>query len=250
LDGILDKGELNVNTVKDILQNISGGRVLDVATGAGGFIQTLVAGLKDYDEIIGIDLSDKGESAFMKAFKDDPRIHFRLMDAEKPEFAEACFDTVCISNSLHHFKNPRLVLDNMNGILRPGGTMIVSEMVQDGQTETQMTHVLLHHWWAAVDRLNGIVHNNTYHRQELIDLVAGLGFEVIRIKDISDCEDDPKDPEIQVELDPVIEKYIQRADGDAELQTKGKELRQRLDDIGFHSAASLIIICKKQVNSF
>jgi ubiquinone/menaquinone biosynthesis C-methylase UbiE len=238
-----------VNKVKDILQNISGGRVLDVATGAGGFIQTLVDGLKDFDEIIGIDLSDKGENAFTESFKNDPRIHFRLMDGEKPEFAEASFDTVCISNSLHHFKNPCLVLDNMNRILRPGGTMIVCEMVQDGQTETQMTHVLLHHWWAAVDRKNGIIHNDTYHRQELVDLIAGLGFEVIRIEDISDNVDDPKDPEIKVELEPVIERYIQRADGDTELQAKGKELRQRLDDIGFHSAASLIMLCIKPDNS-
>jgi 2-polyprenyl-3-methyl-5-hydroxy-6-metoxy-1,4-benzoquinol methylase len=239
-----------MNKVKDILQNISGGRVLDVATGAGGFIQTLVDGLKDYDEIIGIDLSDKGESALAESFKNEPRIHFRLMDAERPEFAEASFDTVCISNSLHHFQNPRLVLDNMNRILRPGGTMIVSEMVQDGQTETQMTHVLLHHWWAAVDRKNGIIHNDTYRRQELVDLIAGLGFEVIRIEDISDSVDDPKDPEIKLELEPVIERYIQRADGDAELQAKGKELRQRLVDIGFHSAASLIMICKKPFDSF
>jgi 2-polyprenyl-3-methyl-5-hydroxy-6-metoxy-1,4-benzoquinol methylase len=239
-----------VNTVKDILQNISGGRVLDVATGAGGFIQTLVDGLKDYDEIIGIDQSDKAESAFTESFNGDPRIHFRLMDAEKPEFAEANFDTVCISNSLHHFKNPRLVLDNMNRMLRPGGTMIVSEMVQDGQTETQMTHVLLHHWWAAVDRKNGIIHNDTYHRQELIDLVAGPGYKLIGIEDISNCEDEPRNPEIKGELEPVIERYIQRAEGDPDLQAKGEELRNRMDDIGFHSAAILIMVCRKPGNTF
>ncbi len=100
-----------MNSLKDILSNISGGHVLDVATGNGGFIHELISGLKDYDDIIGIDIKEKAKSAFEESFKDDPKIHFRLMDAEKPEFAAASFDTVCISNSLHHFQDPRLVLE-------------------------------------------------------------------------------------------------------------------------------------------
>src|SRR5512133_3136945 len=107
-----------MNSMKDILGEISGGHLLDVATGNGGFIHELISGLKDYDDILGIDIKEKAESAFVESFKDDPNIHFRLMDAEKPEFPAASFDTVCISNSLHHFKDPRLVLKNLSGILR------------------------------------------------------------------------------------------------------------------------------------
>ena len=92
-----------MNSMKDILSEISGGHVLDVATGNGGFIHELISGLKHYDDILGIDIKEKAKSAFVESFKDDPKIHFRLMDAEKPEFPAASFDTVCISNSLHHF---------------------------------------------------------------------------------------------------------------------------------------------------
>lgn len=234
-----------MNSMKYILGEISGGHVLDVATGNGGFIHELISGLKDYDDILGIDIKEKAKSAFVESFKGNPKVHFRLMDAEKPEFSAASFDTVCISNSLHHFKDPRLVLTNMSGILRPGGSLIISEMYRDGQSEVQMTHVLLHHWWGAVDRMNGIFHNETYLRQELVDLVNGLGFEIQKVGDISDIEQDPKDPEVKLELDPVIEMYIQRAEGDAGLQSRGNHLRQRLDEIGFQSASTLVMVAKK-----
>ena len=74
----------------------------------------------------------------------------------------------------------------MSGILRPGGSLIVSEMYRDDQSEAQMTHVLLHHWWGAVDRMNGIFHNETYLREELVDLVNGLGFDIQKVDDILD----------------------------------------------------------------
>lgn len=238
-----------MDTIADILGNISGGKVLDVATGGGGFVHFLMDGLHDFDEITGIDLTEKAKTAFMESFQGDPRIHFQLMDAEHPTFADSSFDVVCVSNSLHHFRDPFIVLNNMVRMLRPGGTLIVSEMVQDGQSETQMTHVLLHHWWGSVDRRNDIFHNETYKRKELIDLVELVGLEKVMVHDLLDCDNDPMDPAIKAELKPVMERYIQRAEGDLMLHARGKELLQRLDDIGFHSATTVIITGKKSVNS-
>jgi ubiquinone/menaquinone biosynthesis C-methylase UbiE len=43
-----------MSALRQALGGISGGRVLDVATGEGGFIQTLIQNLKSYVEIIGI----------------------------------------------------------------------------------------------------------------------------------------------------------------------------------------------------
>jgi len=74
---------------KDILGRISGGRMLDVATGSGGFIHFLLAGLRDYTEIIGVDASPRTADAFAAAFKDHPAIHFIQMDAHNLEFAPA-----------------------------------------------------------------------------------------------------------------------------------------------------------------
>jgi ubiquinone/menaquinone biosynthesis C-methylase UbiE len=44
-----------MSTFRQALGGISCGRVLEVATGEGGFIQTLAENLKSYVEIVGID---------------------------------------------------------------------------------------------------------------------------------------------------------------------------------------------------
>ena len=229
---------------KDILGQIAAGRVLDVATGGGGFVHFLLEGLSDYSEIIGVDNNDRAAAGFAEAFKENPRIHFQKMDAHQLEFDDASFDIVCISNSLHHL-DPVPVLREMKRVLRPGGHLLVSEMYRDNQTETQMTHVHLHHWWAAVDTVNGIVHNETYTRQGLLDLVSPLELTDISTYDISDLTENPRDPAIMEELAPVFERYIQRAEGHPELQTRGAELRQRVEEVGFHSATALVVMGRK-----
>jgi SAM-dependent methyltransferase len=232
-------------TPQDILGHLPTGRVLDVATGSGGFIHFLLEGLKDYTEIIGADNNERAQAAFEEAFKDKPNIRFRAMDAAHLDFDSDSFDLVCISNSLHHFDDPQAVLSQMKRVLRPGGYLLVSEMYRDGQTETQMTHVHLHHWWGAVDTVNGVTHHETYRRDELVGLVSGLGLKEMAQYDLSDLSEDPMSPEISAELNPVFERYIQRAEGHPDLQSRGEELRQRVAEIGFHSASTLIIIGRK-----
>ncbi len=240
----MDAGGLTMPTPKDILGTISANRILDVATGGGGFIHFLLEGLQDYTEIIGVDNNDRAAASFAEAFGGNPRIRFQRMDASRLEFDDASFDLVCISNSLHHL-DPVPVLREMKRVLRPDGHLLVSEMYRDDQAETQMTHVLLHHWWAAVDTVNGIVHRETYTRQELLDLVASLRLKDLSVYDLSDLTENPRDPAILEELDPVSERYIQRAEGHPELQKRGEELRKRVEEIGFHSATTLMLIGRK-----
>ena len=227
---------------QDLLGALSGGRVLDVATGSGGFVHFLRAGLAGYSEIIGVDTSLRGAAAFASAFEGVPEIQFGQMDALRLNFPDAAFDTVSIANSLHHFDQPRLVLNEMLRVLRPGGYFILAEMYHDGQSVAQMTHVLLHHWWAAVDRAEGMVHHETYRREQLLGMFQHLGLVDTVFHDLADTEADPFDAETLAELEGVIIRYIQRAAGRLDLQSQGEQLRLRLRQVGFQSASSLLAI--------
>ena len=152
---------------------------------------------------------------------------------------------VCIANSLHHL-DPEPVFRQMKRVLCPGGHMLIAEMYRDGQTETQMTHVHLHHWLVAVDTVNGVFHRETYRREEIVEMANRLGLSEMRTFDLSDLSDDPKNPDILAELNPVFDRAIQRAEEHPELQARGERLRKRVQEIGFHSATTLVAFGKKQ----
>jgi SAM-dependent methyltransferase len=227
---------------KRVLGDISGGRVLDVATGAGGFVRFLLDGLRDHAEIVGIDANGERAAAFTTTFGETPDIRFEQMDARHLAFPADSFDTACVSNSLHHFADPDPVLAEMLRVLRPGGHLVVNEMYRDGQSEAQGTHVLLHHWWASVNRIRGEMHRETYERAQIVDVVGRLGLPDLRAIDLVDPDEDPHDPETVADLEAAIDQHIELAEGHPDLQARGEVLRARLRAVGVRGATQLVMI--------
>jgi SAM-dependent methyltransferase len=230
---------------KHVLGDIPGGRVLDVATGSGGFVRFLLDGLRDHAEIVGIDTNAERASAFSAAYGDTPDIRFERMDAHHLDFPDRSFDTVAISNSLHHFADPNPVLGEMLRVARPGGHVVVNEMYRDGQSEEQLTHVLLHHWWAAVNRIRGEMHRDTYERAQIVDIVGRLGLADLRAIDLADPDEDPRDPAALADLEAAIDRHIELAVGHPDLQARGETLRARLRTVGVRGATQLVVVGRR-----
>jgi SAM-dependent methyltransferase len=231
----------------DLLKDISGGRLLDVATGGGRFIHTLLDSLKDYTEAVGIDAREVPPDAEDSVFKRE-NVHYQTMDAHATTFEDASFDTVTIANSLHHMADPLAVLAEMVRVLKPGGHLIINEMYCDHQTEAQMTHVHLHHWWGAVDTALGVTHNPTYTRQGLVDFAENLNLRNLRFFDHADLSDDPKDQEMLTFLREQNTRYLDRIKDSSDftaLQAQSEELLHRVETVGIQWATVLIAVGQK-----
>ncbi|MBU0492583.1 MAG: methyltransferase domain-containing protein [Chloroflexi bacterium] len=236
-----------MNIFEPILGNMVGGRVLDVATREGGFVQILTGNLKNYTEMVGIDISEHAIEVARSTF-DQENIQFIRMDAEQLDFEDESFDTVSISASLHHLANIPQVLVEVKRVLKTGGHFIIAEMHRDGQTEAQLTTVYLHHWVAEVDSALGIIHNHTLARQEFADYMRKLGWCDIAFYDFSDMELDPMDEATISELEGLIDKNILRAAGVSSytaLKRRGEELYRRLREVGVQREPVLVVVAKK-----
>ena len=231
---------------KEVFKDLDLGCVLDVATGAGAFLDELLKDGKSYSTALGIDIKEMAADAFAGTFKDNDRVKFQLMDAKKLDFPDESFDTVSISFSLHHLESPEITLAEMKRVLKPGGLLIVNEMYPDGnQTETQMTHTLMHHWFGRVDTANNVYHRETYQRRQIIDMVETLRPAAMTAYDLLDLSEDPFSHEVSEELIPIIDRYIERAAGHPDLQEYGEGMRQRLKAIGYHNASVLLLVARK-----
>jgi SAM-dependent methyltransferase len=237
------KGIRIVDLFERALGRIDGGRVLDVATQEGGFVQILIDHLKNYTEIVGIDVDGRAIETAQQTLG-RANVRFQVMNAERLDFEDGSFDTVSISASLHHLSHISRVLEEMVRILKPGGHLILAEMHRDGQTEAELTSVYLHHWVAEVDVALGGLHRPTLTRQELADY-ARVGLSHIALYDRADRDSDPMQADRIEQLEGLIESTIRRTEGTSHCQAvveRGAQLRSRLYQVGAQREPILVIV--------
>jgi SAM-dependent methyltransferase len=226
---------------------LAGGRVLDVATGEGGFVGILAANIESYTEIIGVDLS----APFLARARrgcEQRDVRFLRMDGERLGFADESFDTVSIAVSLHHLADVAQVLGEMGRVLKRGGHCAITEMHRDAKTEPQLTAVRIHHWAAAVDTALGISHKETLARQEIVDHVRDLGLRDLACCDVVGVEADPLDGAFIAQIEGYIDSALKRAAravAFAALKAQAERLRQRLHQVGVQREPLVIIVGRK-----
>lgn len=232
----------------DLLSQIEAADVLDAATGRGDFIVILKQYLKSYVQITGVDSSEKSVDYSQKRFPEND-VEIYQMDLEALDFDDASFDLVTLANSLHHLEHPEKIFAELQRVLRPGGWMLVYEMYRDGdQTEPQKTHINMHHWLAAIDRRFGIHHRETFTRQEILDIFGRLKLDQVKVTDFYLPVDNPKDARNCESLKRNCTetfKRLETLDDSQELLDEGKKLVERIKNVGYASASSLLLLGRK-----
>ena len=111
---------LEMPTTLKLLGNIKNKKILDLGCGIGIYTKILI---KKRAKVKGIDIS---EEEIKIAKRENPKVEFRIGDAEKLPYKNEEFDIVLAALVLEHFNNWNKVLAEIRRVLRKNGLFIFS----------------------------------------------------------------------------------------------------------------------------
>ncbi len=112
-----------------LLRVTNHGVVADLGAGEGTLAQMLA---RQAERVIAVDLSPKmvefGRDLALK--HELPNLEYRLGDIEEPPLDDASVDLAFLSQALHHAGSPQKALDQAFRIVKPGGQLVVLDLLQ------------------------------------------------------------------------------------------------------------------------
>jgi ubiquinone/menaquinone biosynthesis C-methylase UbiE len=147
------------------------GRVLDLACGPGLVAEALAPVV---GEIVGVDATPEmvARARARLAAAGTSRAAFHVAAAEALPFDAEAFDAVVTRLSFHHFPDLRAVLAETRRVLRPGGRLVVVDLVASADPAERALR-------DALERLRDPTHVRVLPLEELASELVAAGFERI-----------------------------------------------------------------------
>jgi ubiquinone/menaquinone biosynthesis C-methylase UbiE len=159
-----------VDRFADAVPADSAAAVLDVACGPGIITAALAPRVR---EVVAFDLTPEMLTKARQrcAQAGLTNVTFREGSATDLPFPDASFDTVVTRLSIHHFEHPAQPLAEMARVLKPGGTLVVADVVSSEAPDESALH-------NAIEILRDPSHVRMLPASELTALIRGAGLVI------------------------------------------------------------------------
>jgi ubiquinone/menaquinone biosynthesis C-methylase UbiE len=156
--------------------------ILDVACGPG-IISCFFA--RRVGHVTGIDAVPAmlERAAHLQAERGLHNINWKLGQSTALPFPDGSFDCVVTRFSFHHYLDPQLALSEMKRVCRPGGTVLVADVIPSAEAQNQFNY------WEI---LRDPSHTHALTLAEFLSMGQATGLELHRREDFSlamDLED-------------------------------------------------------------
>jgi ubiquinone/menaquinone biosynthesis C-methylase UbiE len=219
--------------------------ILDVGTGTGDFLAVLKKTFP-LAKITGVDPNLESIGEAEKLF---PEVTFEKMYAENLSFQDHTFDLVSISMALHHLPEIEKAFAEMLRVLKPGGWIIVSELFSDNLNAAQEVHKMFHHFRSKTDRILGVSHNETFPKNEIIEMVKNAGINIqyhFEFKKGVDLITTTEALDSRVEKMKAMLDSVKDYPEYEKLKPQIDEFRERASKHGFQPATRVVVVGKGQ----
>lgn len=214
---------------------------LDVGTGTGDFIPVLNNALPGA-KITGV---DPNSISLNEAAKKHPQCIFREMAGEQLSFNDNSFDVVSISMALHHLPNVAKTLAEMLRVLKPNGWIVVNELFSDNLSPAQEAHKLYHHFRGVTHRLQGVSHNPTYKKQEILNVLSNSGIQIqlqFEFKKEGNPIQSPEELNVRIDKMKAMLNEIKAYPEYDSLKSKIDEFAIKAKKYGFKPATQVVVV--------
>jgi len=126
------RSDLKWNRIQNQLGDLANKRVLDIGCNNGYYMIRMLE--RDPRLVYGIDPAERTwyQFEFLQSFIQDPRLQYDLFGIEDLHLFPNFFDLVLCMGILYHRRDPLLMLDKVREVLRPGGVLILENIVIKG----------------------------------------------------------------------------------------------------------------------